>query len=171
MSEETQSITPSSGINYNKRPGGQPQTQYISESPIQDKMDLLFQSPSIPPSLRNQYYAFWEDIKTGNYKDSDIAYLMAKFKQWCALLMWYIPEQRWGNIILFADFGEEGLEPINLEMDINQLINILEQFFFMNLTKGREGFFTKELNTIRQHQESSYSESLGPSGKKTLRMF
>lgn len=111
----------------------------------------LLQTPDIPLDLRNQFYQLWNNVIFGNFEDKDIKFLMSKFREWTILLKWEIPEQHWGNRLSFED--EDGRQ---LSMDLNRLINMLEQLFFINCTRGKEGFTTKELNTRRIQTRGRY---------------
>jgi hypothetical protein len=102
-------------------------------------------SPSIPISMRQQFFVLWENVMFGNFLEKDMLFLMSKFREWCILLEWYIPEQRWGNILVYST----DLDDSQLKMDLNLLLNMLEQLYFIQLTRGRGGFTVKELNTAR----------------------
>ena len=71
---------------------------------------------------------------------------MSKFREWCLLMLWYIPEQKWGNLLVYHE-GEDDTE--RLELDLNLLLNTLEQLYYINLTRGKGGFTVRELNTSR----------------------
>jgi len=145
----------------------QPTTQqplYLPQPPLLQVLDWLLSSPSIPLDLRKQFYVLWENVVFGNYSEKDIKFLMSKFREWCILLTWYIPEQKWGNILVFHD--EDGREP--LKIDLNILLNSLEQLYYINLTRGKEGFTVKELTTLRN---ISKIEEEGGGKKKVFRLF
>lgn len=124
-------------------PGGQ--TQYQQTAPLLQALDWLLSNPSIPLSFRNQFYVLWENAVFGNFGDRDVQFLMSKFREWKILLLWYIPEQRWGNIHEFKD--ENG--QVSIRMDLNMLLNTLESLYYIQLTRGKEGFTVKELTTFR----------------------
>jgi len=127
-------------------------------------LSYLLENPSIPLAMRRQFYVLWENVIFGNYTEKDIAYLMSKFREWCILVLWYIPEQRWGNILQYQD-GEDTTSQIRV--DLNLLLNMLEQLYYINLTRGRDGFTIKELGTTR-----SFIQPLPPpERKKGIRLF
>jgi hypothetical protein len=109
-------------------------------------LDAILNSPSIPFALRQQFFMLWENVIFGNFTDRDILFLMSKFREWTILLEWYIPEQHWGNLQVYSTEMDE----VQLKMDLNLLLNMLEQLYFIQLTRGRGGFTVKEMNTARQ---------------------
>jgi len=137
----------------------QPQPQFQGQTPLLNAIDWLLSSPSIPIALRKQFYALWENVIFGNYSENDIKYLMSKFREWAIMLKWYIPEQRWGNILSYRDVGDES--PI-IESDLNMLLNNLEQLFYINLTRGKGGFTVKELTTIRTFYTQRSEDQMQP---------
>lgn len=120
-----------------------PQFQNPQKSP-QDVMEMLLSAPSIPLSLRQEYFVLWEIIPSGNYDNYDISWLMLKFEEWAILLQWYIPEQRWGNILQY-----KGDMAGDINIDLSVLLNQLKQLYFVQLTRGKEGFTVKEIGTRR----------------------
>jgi len=121
-------------------------------------VEWLLANPSIPTSLRNRFYQLWEIVIFGNYDEKDIAFLMSKFREWCILMLWYIPEQEWPNRKVFAE-PDGSLE---IDFDLNLLLNTLEQIYYINLTRGKEGFTVKELGTQRFIQRSELPEMPQP---------
>lgn len=138
---------------------------YIQKTPLMQSMDWLLSNPSVPLSLRKQFFVLWENVVFGNYDDKDRKFLMSKFREWCILLIMYIPEQKWGNIQEFAD--DENIEP--LKFDLNLLINQLEQLYYIQLTRGKEGFTVKEMTTIRNKTSTTLEDETHK--KKGLRLF
>jgi len=106
--------------------------------------------------MRKQFYVLWESVVFGNFEDKDIKFLHSKFREWCIMFKWYIPEQKWGNLLEYMDADVNEV----FETDLNLLLNMLEQLYYINLTRGREGFTVKELTTFRNIQKSSYEEEL-----------
>ena len=147
---------------------GSPQgAQYQQISPLLQVADWILQSPSMPLELRTQFYALWETTIFGNYNEKDIKFLMSKFREWSIFFKWFIPEQRWGNLITYTD--PELPRPITV--DINMLLNTLESLYYINLTRGREGFTIKELTTIRSIMRSKYEEEINANKKRGVRLF
>ena len=142
------------------------QLQYMPQPPLIQVVDWLLSSPSIPLTMRKQFYALWESVVFGNYEEKDIKLLYSKFREWCILFKWYIPEQKWGNILEYidTDISEK------FETDLNLLLNMLEQLYYINLTRGREGFTVKELTTFRNITQSRYSEEV-PQKKRGWHLF
>jgi len=143
----------------------QQKPQYTMQPPLIQALDWLLSNPSIPLNLRTQFYMMWENVVFGNYDLKDRLFLMSKFREWCILLKWYIPEQEWGNMKEFeADSPGIG----SLRMDLNCLLNMLEQLYYIQLTRGKEGFTVKELTTMRnilKAEEEKIAE------KKGVRLF
>ena len=108
-------------------------------------LDWLVANPSVPLSLRRQFHALWEIVPFGNYTEKDIQRLLIKFREWCILFLWYIPDDEWDRIRRFESDDATG----DIEMDTSLLLNTLEQLFYIQLTRGREGFTVKEINTSR----------------------
>jgi|GEM_PF-3068470 len=130
-------------------------------TPLISALDWLLDNPSIPLELKRQFYVMWEIVVFGNYTEKDIKFLLSKFREWCILIKWYIPEQDWNKKKTFID--EQGKEI--LEVDLNILLNILEQVYYIQLTRGREGFTIKEMTTMRTYQK--YAEELEKEIKKS----
>jgi hypothetical protein len=124
-----------------------PQFQQPQKNP-QDVMEMLLSAPSIPLSLRQEYFVLWEIIPSGNYDAYDIQWLMLKFEEWAILLEWYIPEQRWGNVLNY-----KGDMSTDINIDLSVLLNQLKQLYFVQLTRGKEGFTVKEIGTRRAFVE------------------
>jgi hypothetical protein len=125
-----------------------------TQNNLREMLKWLLENPSIPLSFRKQFYCLWELVPFGNYEERDILYLMSKFREWCILNLWFIPEQRWGNLSIFRDIDSEE----EIRVDLNLLLNQLEQLYFINLTRGKGGFLTKELNTSRFGYAKSENE-------------
>lgn len=122
------------------------QSLYPTSTPLMQALDWMLASPSIPLILRKQYFMLWENVVFGNYDIRDIKFLMSKFREWTILLCWYIPEQKWGNILVYEDLDETAT---TLELDLNLLLNMLQQLYYIQLTRGKEGFTVREMNTMR----------------------
>lgn len=144
----------------------QAQPVYRQPTALLTAMNYLLDSPSIPLSMRRQFFMLWENVIFGNYSEKDVLYLMSKFREWCIMLQWFIPEQKWGNIITYFDEGS----PIQIKLDLNMLINQLNQLYFINLTRGKDGFTVKEMTTMRSFIRSDSGEAPSKS-KKQLRLF
>lgn len=128
-------------------------------------IDYLLNSPSIPLTMRRQFFMLWENVIFGNYNQIDIKYLMSKFREWCILLKWYIPEQRWGNVMVYQDVNDVDSK---MEMDLNILLNTLTHLYFINLTRGKEGFTVKEMTTMRSIMKTGEEET---KKRRSLRLF
>lgn len=109
----------------------------------------IFVDFSIPLSLRSKFYTFWNNIILGNYTERDINWLMLKFDEWRVQFLWYIPDTYWNNAQDFEGDSTDRGDTADLSIDLNMLLNSLQQLFFINLTRGREGFTMKWLNTSR----------------------
>lgn len=136
-------------------PGMQP--TYSAPSQIDGAIEWLLNNPSIPLSMRQQFFPLWEIVSFGNYKEKDMTRLMLKFKEWTILVRWYLPDKEWGINIVFksdanleADAGGTDKVLDNIQMDWNLLFNTLEHMYYIQLTRGRDGFTVKELNPGRQ---------------------
>ena len=143
-----------------------PQVQYQPPTALLSALNYLLDNPTVPVAFRHQFYIMWENVIFGNYGDKDVLFLMSKFREWCIMLKWFVPEQKWGNIITFQDTTEE--TPITI--DLNILLNTLSQLYFINLTRGKDGFTVKEMTTMRSFIKSSSDDTL-TQPKKTLRLF
>lgn len=122
------------------------QPLYQQIPPILAAIDWLLANPSVPLSMRKQFYVLWELAVFGNYSEMDIKRLLLKFKEWCILLKWYIPDVEWDKK---REFEGDTQNEKPLEMDLNILLNTLEQLYYIQLTRGKEGFTVKEMNTRR----------------------
>jgi hypothetical protein len=142
-----------------------PQISYQPPTALLNALQYLMELPSVPIAMRQQFYVLWENVIFGNFSAKDILYLMSKFREWCILLQMYIPEQKWGNLISFQDTTET--TPINL--DLNLLLNTLTQLYFINLSRGKEGFTVKELTTMRSFIKTGGEES--EKEKRELKLF
>jgi len=141
------------------------QPTYRLSPPLMEALQWLLANPSIPLSLRKQFFVLWENVVFGNYSERDIKFLMSKFREWCILVKWYIPEQQWGNILEYHD--DDGSSVIRV--DLNILLNTLEQLYFIQLTRGKGGFTLKELNTMRGIIRSEEKEE--EAKKRVIRLF
>jgi len=144
----------------------QPQVAYQPPTALLGALQYLMELPSVPISMRQQFYVLWENVIFGNFNDKDILFLMSKFREWCILLQMYIPEQKWGNLIQFKDTEET--QPINL--DLNLLLNTLTQLYFINLSRGKDGFTVKELTTMRSFLKTESPEEV-KGKKRELKLF
>lgn len=151
--------------------------QYQSTPPLLQMVDYILSSPSIPSQMRVQFYALWEMPILGNFDMMDRSRLMLRFKEWCILFMMHIPDNQWGNLIVYKDMAGAELNTATgemtggneLSMDLNLLLNLLEQAYYINLTRGKEGFTLKELATIRNaFRNEAPQENIQ---KKGWRMF
>lgn len=142
----------------------QPLVQSNIPAPIVQMLDSLLNSPSIPLDFRKQFYVLWETVIFGNYSEKDIKYLMSKFREWCLLMLWYIPEQEWGGILDYKDTEIDA----PFRVDYNLLFNTLEQLYFINLTRGKNGFTLKEINTSRSYM---FNKPEDVEVKKEIRLF
>lgn len=140
-------------------------------------VDYVLSSPSIPSEMRVQFHALWEMPILGNFDKIDIDRLMLKFKEWCILLLMHTPDNRWGNTVVYRDMTGAQLNTKTgeivggneLRMDMNLLMNLLEQAYYINLTRGKGGFTLKELATMRSVVRNEQTEASSP--KKGWRMF
>jgi hypothetical protein len=139
--------------------------QYILQAPLMQAIDWLLSNPSIPLSMRTQFYILWENVIFGNYDVRDRLFLMSKFREWCILLKWFIPEQQWGNLREFQ--GDTSGSDV-LRTELNVLLNMLEQLYYIQLTRGKDGFTVKELTTMRSILRGE-EEKTGQ--KKGVRLF
>ena len=138
---------------------------YQTQPPLAEAIKYILESPSIPLVMRRQFFTLWENVIFGNYTDRDILLLMSKFREWCIMLKWFIPEQRWGNVMVYEDEGDINSR---ITLDLNMLINELIQLYYINLTRGRDGFTVRELNTIRSFSKTDREDS---SSKRVLKIF
>lgn len=147
----------------------QPQVmpQYQQAAPLLQALDWLLSNPSIPLNFRNQFYVMWENVTFGNYELWDIKFLMSKFREWSIQLLWFIPEQKWGNLYEFIDDKQTGTP---VRMDLNMLLNTLEQLYFIQLTRGKEGFTVKEMTTLR-HFTGIDTQQTMQQNKGGIRLF
>lgn len=155
-------------MEYSRQQQLRQQTGYRVPTPLLSAIDWLLSTPSIPLAMRQQFYVLWESVVFGNYERRDILLLMSKFREWCILIKWFIPEQNWGNIYEFK--GDTGKEKV-ARMDLNILLNTLYQLYFVNLTRGKDGFTTKELTTTRSIYGGGFTTPGQDSKRKTIRLF
>lgn len=135
-----------------------PQEIFQQQDEVLNLMDHLLSTPDVPLELRKEYYVLWNMVIFGNYERKDMDLLNLKFKEWCIYLKWHIPEQKQGNLFSFKDNPEE---PAAIVTDLNQLLSWLEQIFYIQLTRGRDGFTLKELNPGRKHVKGQMGEDRG----------
>jgi len=102
-------------------------------------LEYLLSHPSVDINLKKEFIAFWELVPLGNYSELDFAKLYNMFEIYVNHMLMDLPDDQWNAM----------LEYRNGEMSMNQLISILKQAFYIQLTRGRKGFLTKELGTIR----------------------
>ena len=100
----------------------------------------------MPLSLKNHFFMLWELPVFSNLDAMDIQRLLLKFKEWTILFKWYIPDRRWCNTQSFSD--SEKTE--KLDMDLNMLFNLLYQAYYMQLSRGKNGFTVREMTSTRQ---------------------
>lgn len=146
--------------------GNNSDVSYGSEPIQMSPLQVLVNSPSIPLELKKKFFVLWEESKLGNYEGDDMELLMYMFDEWAMLLRWNIPEQRWGNITVYKDTPHD---PVKIPMDLTLLISTLRQIYYINLTKGREGFMVKEMNTQRAF--SSSREEQVAQDKRKMKLF
>jgi hypothetical protein len=143
-----------------------PQPIYTGQSNLIQALDYFLAAPSIPLALKQEFHVMWENVVFGNYDAFDILLLESKFREWCILLKWYIPDQQWGNSLVFEDV--QGSRIKEMKLDLSMLITMLQMEFHINLTRGKGGFTVKEMTTTRlfSRQESTEQEK-----KKGWRLF
>ena len=135
----------------------QPQSpQYQSQPPLINMIDWLLELPSVPLSLKNQFFMLWELPVFSNLDAMDIQRLLLKFKEWTILYKWYVPDRRWCNKKSFSDPTNPEAE--KLDMDLNMLFNLLYQAYYMQLTRGKSGFTVREMTSTRQIIKSENEE-------------
>jgi hypothetical protein len=165
--DKTPSATYQPGVTLPQFPTLPTQPMYQQPTALMQSLDWLVSSPSIPLVMRRQFFMLWENVIFGNYEKIDIMYLMSKFREWCLMLLWYVPEQKWGNILQYQDAGDDNSK---MEMDLNLLLNMLTQLYFINLTRGKDGFTVKEMTTSRTFSHFGVPTE-EKSNKKVLRLF
>lgn len=117
-----------------------PQPIPISGGVPENIIDWFLSLPSVPLSLRQQFIAFWEMLPLGNYDKNDIERLRIKFRGLLLDILMTIPDREWNSILTFEGLAEGEKD---LEMDLNTLFDILEQAFYIQLTRGKGGFTAK----------------------------
>lgn len=137
--------------------------QYVSKPPLMDIMGWLLNLPSIPLSLKDQFFMLWELAPFSNLNENkDIPLLMAEFDIWCDYFMWSIPDIYWGNVLEFARDNNTNaniaLDEKPISMDINMLLSMLRQAYYMQLSRAKDGFTVKEAGTIRQKVEAGTTQ-------------
>lgn len=136
--------------------GQQPQVpQYQTTPPLMNMIDWLLELPSVPLSLKNQFFMLWELPVFSNLDVMDIQRLLLKFKEWTILFKWYVPDRRWCNTQSFSDTEKIDSDSdinrtVKLDMDLNMLFNLLYQAYYMQLTRGKNGFTVREMTSVRQ---------------------
>lgn len=134
----------------------QPQSpQYQSSPPLINMIDWLLELPSVPLSMKNQFFMLWELPVFSNLDAMDIQRLLLKFKEWTILFKWYVPDRRWCNRKSFSNPEDSKAE---LDMDLNMLFNLLYQAYYMQLTRGKNGFTVREMTSTRQIIQGEYEE-------------
>jgi len=139
---------------------------YQTQAPLVEAVKYILENPSIPLSMRRQFYVLWENSVFGNYTERDILLLMSKFREWAIMLKWFIPEQKWGNVIIYEDIGDANSR---ITQDLNMLLNTLYQLYYINLTRGKDGFTVRELNTVRSFTQTGSEPNYNK--KRELRLF
>ena len=137
---------------------------FQSQQRMLQAVEYILSNPSIPMSLKNNFYVLYENVIFGNYDDFDRKMLMSKFREWCILLKWAIPEQQWGNKQVFPDDAGE----FERKIDLPVLLNELYQLYYIQLTRGKGGFTIKELGTQRTFLQTDDPSTVAPKG---LRLF
>ena len=102
-------------------------------------LEYLLSHPSVDINLKKEFLAFWEMVPLGYYTEMDFAKLYNQFEMYINHMLMDVPDDEWNTMLDFH----------NGRMSMNQLISILKQTFYIQLTRGRKGFLTKELSTIR----------------------
>lgn len=169
-------------LQVNTTPDSQPTVQakapqYQNTPPLLQMVDYILTSSSVPSQLRVQFYALWDLPILGNFDAMDRSRLMLKFKEWSILLLMHIPDHEWGNLKVYKDMDGAQLDTETgkmmggneLSMDLNLLLNLLEQAYYINLTRGKDGFTLKELATMRSVFRSETTQE--NSQKKSWRLF
>ncbi len=127
--------------------------QFQTTPPLLNMIDWLLELPSVPLSLKNQFFMLWELPVFSNLDAMDIQRLLLKFKEWTILFKWYIPDRCWCNVQSFSDtvkVNSQSSKTVKLEMDLNMLFNLLYQAYYMQLTRGKNGFTVREMTSVRQ---------------------
>jgi hypothetical protein len=138
---------------------------YQMPTQMRNAIDWLLENPSIPLAMRQSFIFLWEVVPFGNYGETDIAYLMSKFREWRENVIWITNEYDQGNPQEFpGDDGGPGRS-----INFNVLFNELEQLYFINLTRGKEGFTVREMNTARSFIQTGDNST--PGGHKAIKIF
>ncbi len=157
---------------------------YAQQTPLLQAVDWLLANPSIPLDFRKQFYVLWEIAVFGNFDEMDIKILRLKFKEWCILMKWHVPDHQWGNTISFENTDQKvsTINPdgtvseqnnaggsSNMVLDYNLLFNMLEQMYIVQLSRGKDGFTVKEMTSSRSIVRGE--GSLEPQKKKGISLF
>lgn len=167
-----------------QQPQAQPRNNYQLNTPLVQIVDYLLTTPSVPEELRREFFVFWEMTVLGNFDQHDIDSLYLKFRGWCNHLLMTTPDCEWSNRLVFKDRSgsaavlqelpdgsviEVASSGNEICMDLSMLIDQLDIAFSVQLTRGKDGFTTKELTTVRNR--SIISEESGKIDKKGWRLF
>lgn len=144
----------------------QPQQKYAPTPPLLNALEWLLNNPSIPLSLRKQFFVLWEIVPFGNYDEMDIKRLLLKFREYCIFMTWYMPDHKWGKTL---DFKADTESEENIQTDLNMLFNMLYELYYVQLTRGKQGFTVKEMTTLRSINRFGAEEEQDK--KKGVRLF
>lgn len=161
--QQTEPITPSL-LMQQQQLAQQP--KYAPTPPLLNALEWLLNNPSIPLSLRKQFFVLWEIVPFGNYDEMDIKRLLLKFLEYNIFMTWFIPDHQWGKTL---DFKGDSDKEENIQTDLNMLFNMLYELYYVQLTRGKEGFTVKEMTTLRSINRFGAEEEHDK--KKGVRLF
>lgn len=131
--------------------------QFQNQPPLIAIADWLLSNPSIPLEFRKQFIFLWEIVVFGNFDDYDRQFLLLKFEEWKLHTLAYIPDKHWGHELTYNEPDGSGGISV-MRQDLNTLFNILEQAYYIQLTRGKEGFTLKEMTSIRDIKKIEETE-------------
>lgn len=152
--------------------------QYQTQTPLVQMSDWLLSNPTIPLNFKKEFYVLWEIAVFGNYSELDIKRLMLDFEEWTIFKKWSTPDHQWGNLLEYqsvdnvsvdADNTVKELMSKDIVLDMNLLFNILRQLYFIQLSRGKNGFTLKEINSVRSIFNNASEEE--PTKKKKISLF
>ena len=156
MPDEPISYTPRELETWGHEEGKEQEAPPISPP---DLVNWFLSFPSVPLHLRKQFISFWEMLPLGNYDSNDIKRLEVKFNGWVLDFLMSIPDEEWNSVFKFKG---QGVNEINLEMDLNTLFSTLKIIFYIQLTRGKGGFTARLMggHPLKEKEEREKKWSL-----------
>lgn len=125
---------------------------FMSQNPTEpSQIQWLLTSPTIPFTMRKEFFMLWENISTANLNETEIVMLMFDFREWAINYIMSMPEDEHGNRM---DYRDDPNGHVMLRTDLVRLLVMLRSLLRVQLSKGRDGFTVKMMRTSHNISES-----------------